>query len=1096
MAGLVTTAALLWLAGFGLSVYLVEKLPGLSPRLEAVAEDGGGLFGPALTVPRGQRAVMTPAPACVGAPLASGDLLPAAESPRIFAHFLPWSPEALAGVGQACGHIGTVLPELFRLDRDSARIAALMPEADPARLRMALGLTNTTTAIMPVVLMDLGARAATDAPILDDPALRDRIVQDLAGQSARHGFAGLCLQPYNLSAADVPGLAALLSDLSVGLSGAALSCLVSGADDDLWRDPALVAAADRVVLRAFRDLDTSALPQPLAPQAWFAALIDAAVDTISADKLIVALGGFGYDWVSGYATPVPITYAEAMHLAARPGGRIDLAPEMLNTKIAAVDAARRLHRIWMLDAVSAHNQLAILAQHEVAGVALWSVGGEDPGLWPLLDRKGAIAAGTLEQVSLAEDVIYEGIGPLYRLASGAVAGKRDLLRDPDSGLITGQNYTRIPQPHVIERFGPPGADEIVLSFDDGPDARFTPAILDILRDKQATATFFLLGRNIIRHPEIARRIVAEGHEFGSHSFFHPDMARTTIARMQMELNALQRLLVSTTGRGTMLFRPPYGRSEGPLTAAEVRPLTVTDAAGYITAGGDIVPPDWTGLSAEQIVALVMAEVGTAGTGGKVIILHDAGGDRSATVAALPVLIDRLRAGGFRIVPMSALLGMERDQAMPPATGSTVTFDRYSFALLAQMGPWLASIFWIVVLVGLVRSVSMLALALWRGRRRPDPAVAGWTPPVTVLIPAYNEEKVIARSIAAVLASDYPDLRVIVIDDGSSDRTHEIALAAHGNDPRVQILRQPNQGKWAALNTAYSHVTTEIVVAIDADTMIARDAIRGLVPALRDPGVGAVAGNVKIGNQTRLLTLMQTLEYVTAQNIDRRAFERIGGVMVVPGAIGAWRVEAVRKAGLYSNATVAEDADLTVAVQRAGYRVLFAEDAIAVTEAPEGVAELMRQRLRWTFGMMQTAWKHRGAAREGRPVGLVALPDLALFGIGMGLLAPLADLVLLGLFADMVVSLTLGLPVLGSRLPALMLAGYLALPAMDIVVAATALRFERRETLLLILLIPLQRLIYRPLLYITVWRAVLRATTGQIAGWGKLARKGVAQLPGQ
>ncbi|MGB8813048.1 MAG: glycosyltransferase, partial [Paracoccaceae bacterium] len=561
-------------------------------------------------------------------------------------------------------------------------------------------------------------------------------------------------------------------------------------------------------------------------------------------------------------------------------------------------------------------------------------------------------------------------------------------------------------------------------------------------------------------------------------------------RKTLELNTLQRLVISVTGHSTALFRTPYGRGLGPLTAAEALPFVALDQRGYLVVGANVVPPDWQDVAPADIVAAALAQL--APSGGNVIVLHDAGGDRSATVAALPTLIKALREKGFRFVSLAQMLGVPREALMPTETGARVTLDAYSFSVVGAIGTVLRGIFWLAIVLGGVRSTLILILALTR-RHYP---IEGrpYTPSVTVVIPAYNEEGVIVRSIEAVLASDYPDLRLIVVDDGSNDHTCALAEAAFANDPRIEIIREANMGKWMALDTAYSRIKTEVVVSIDADTIILPDAIRKLVRAFRDPAVGAVAGKVQVGNRGTLLTKLQALEYTIAQNIDRRAAEVFNGILVVPGAIGAWRAAAVRKAGLYTNETLAEDADLTVSVLRAGYRVVYEEAAISITEAPETLRSFMKQRLRWTFGMMQTGWKHRRAAREGRPVGLISIPDLWLFGVVMALLAPIADLVFLSVVVDALINFILGQPLLKAPTSTLILAGYLALPAMEVLTALVAFAFERKLPVL-VLLIPVQRLFYRQLLYITVYRAVWRALTGKLAEWGKLVRLGTVRLPG-
>src|SRR5437667_5847843 len=209
--------------------------------------------------------------------------------------------------------------------------------------------------------------------------------------------------------------------------------------------------------------------------------------------------------------------------------------------------------------------------------------------------------------------------------------------------------------------------------------------------------------------------------------------------------------------------------------------------------------------------------------------------------------------------------------------------------------------------------------------------------------------------------------------------------------QVLILTKPNSGKADALNFGLEHLRDEeIFVGIDADTMIARDAISFLVPHFLEPKVGAVAGNAKVGNRVNLWTRWQALEYITSQNFERRALNTLGAVSVVPGAIGAWRTSAVRETGSYQTDTVAEDADLTMALLRNGYRVESEDQALAYTEAPVNANGLMRQRFRWSFGILQAVYKHRQVFARKGVLGWIALPNIVVFQIILPLVSPFID----------------------------------------------------------------------------------------------------------
>src|SRR5439155_14156658 len=201
------------------------------------------------------------------------------------------------------------------------------------------------------------------------------------------------------------------------------------------------------------------------------------------------------------------------------------------------------------------------------------------------------------------------------------------------------------------------------------------------------------------------------------------------------------------------------------------------------------------------------------------------------------------------------------------------------------------------------------------------------------------------------------------------------------------------GKSAALNLGLRHAEGEIVVALDADTLFARQTVGALARRFYDPRVGAVAGNAKVGNRINLVTRWQALEYVTSQNLDRRAFSLLDCITVVPGAVGAWRRTVVHQVGGFREDTLAEDQDLTLAVRRAGYSVAYADGAVALTEAPDTLRALARQRFRWSFGTLQCAWKHRATLfrRHYGTLGWIAMPNVWLFQLLLPALSPLADL---------------------------------------------------------------------------------------------------------
>ena len=366
----------------------------------------------------------------------------------------------------------------------------------------------------------------------------------------------------------------------------------------------------------------------------------------------------------------------------------------------------------------------------------------------------------------------------------------------------------------------------------------------------------------------------------------------------------------------------------------------------------------------------------------------------------------------------------------------------------------------------------------------------------MLIPAYNEEKVIRRTVRAALASTYPDVRIIVIDDGSSDATLAVAreaFAAEQAAGKVLILTKFNAGKAEALNYGLKHLQDEeFFVGIDADTVIAPDAISRMVPHFMNPKVGAVAGNAKVGNRMNLWTRWQALEYITSQNFERRALNTLGAVSVVPGAIGAWRVSAVLAEGGYHIDTVAEDADLTMALLRRGLRVEYEDLALAYTEAPVNANGLMRQRFRWSFGILQSVWKHRDVFARKGVLGWIALPNILIFQILLPLVSPFIDI---GFAVGAIWYYIQKHFHPDSTDPASfhkLVAFFFAFLVIDFIASAIAFALERRrdddkEDVLLLSQVWLQRFAYRQLFSIVLFKTLKRALEGRRFAWDKLER---------
>ncbi|HJW42188.1 MAG TPA: glycosyltransferase, partial [Rhizomicrobium sp.] len=868
-------------------------------------------------------------------------------------------------------------------------------------------------------------------------------------------------------------------------------------DDDDMPYAAYSRIVDYMLLMAYDQHDDTGPAGSIAAQNWFETTLDQRMRELAPSRTIIAIGSYAYDWNGDQVDD--LSFEQAVAAAHDSEATIDFDDATNNPHLTYVEDDQTTHNVWFLDAVTAYNEIHASDIYRPAGYAVWKLGSEDPSIWDVMGRAyGAGVPDGLRQINLLSDIDYEGEGEFIHVEAEPSPGTRKLELDSANGDIDDETYTLLPTNFVIRQFGySPG--KISFTFDDGPDGEWTPQILDILKAKHVHATFFVIGSNAEAHPDLIQRIVKEGHELGNHTYTHPNLADTPYQAVTLELNATQRLIQALTGRSLVLFRPPYLGDAEPDDDSEIVPVEIAQSLGYITLGEHDDPIDWSMPGADKIVSRALYQLDHAPADARVntILLHDAGGDRSQTVAALPTLIDMVRARGYQIVPASQLIGLTRDQAMPPLepTISLLT-DRVVFLTASWLGRVLYYAFLAAIWLGVSRLFFLVGLSLWNVRRETDAEKTKLDDAlhVTVIVPAYNEEKVIVATVERLLKSDREDLDVIVVDDGSQDNTSAVLQAAFGESQRVTLVRVGNGGKAAALNVGLELATGDILVALDADTQFQRDTIPRLVRWFADPEIGAVAGNAKVGNRTNMITRWQALEYIVAQNLERRALAALGTLTVIPGAVGAWRKSVLKEMGGFHSDTLAEDQDLTIGIQTKGYRVLFDSSAIAWTEAPSTFRGLARQRFRWAFGTLQCLWKYRGMTFNPRygALGLFALPQVWLFQIALTALAPLADLLLIWqLISQWIAYAQHGAEFSNADLITVGIY-YVVFVVVDLLAALFGFVMEKGEQWSLIWWLPLQRFGYRQLMYYVVVRSISAAIRGAVVGWGKLERTGTVK----
>ena len=950
------------------------------------------------------------------------------------------------------------------------------------------------------------------ATLLASPSLRARVEKQILAAVLHYKFAGVTIDFENVPPTSTAGLLLFQRELGAMLRSRGLILTQTvGVNTDPRDLKRFSAVNDYLFLMLYDEHYGKGDPGPVASQRWYADRAREMLRSVPPNKAIFALGAYGYDWNDAGPENSGDAYTFQEVLAKgrdNPGSsHMGFDREALNPYMTWTDPDSTDHLVWYLDAASAYNQVRVERGLGAAGYAVWRLGAEDPALWKAVAADHVSeAASVLAEIPTGYETEFIGDGEILQIVASPRSGRRIATADTVRGVITGERIIAYPSPYIVRKYGK-SPHEVALTFDDGPNPTWTPQILDTLKSRGVTATFFVIGRNVEAHIPLMRRIVREGNLVGNHTFTHPNLALTSNFVTRLEIDANQRLIEAVLDRRSFFFRPPYFGDAEPTTNDELVPVDIASKRGYVTVGLHIDAEDWQPIPAAEIVRNVMDQryyggVVTSGglrAGGNVVLLHDGGGNRAQTVRALGPIIDSIRAHGDTIVALSELAGISKDDAMPalpPRSAVTRDVELATFSFVSGLEWTLYWLFFIAVVVGAIRLVVIIMLAMYQRYRsqRPEP---NYTPPVTIIVPAYNEERVIAATIRSLLSQVYAgELDIVVVDDGSPDDTYGVVTREFGTDPRVAAFRKENGGKASALNFGIARARGEIIVCLDADTQFTPTTVARLVARMSDPKVGAVAGNAKVGNRHNIVTRWQALEYVTSQNLERRAFAVLNAITIVPGAVGAWRKAYVQAVGGFSDDTLAEDQDLTWSLGEEGVRVVYADDAIAYTEAPDTLRALIRQRFRWSFGTLQSVWKHKKITFRPKygALGMIAMPNVWLFQLFYTAISPLADI----LFAWSLVSVLIARYqhgdsyALGNLEDVLKL--YVIFLVVDWLAAVVAFLMEPGEEKALTWLVLIQRFVFRQTMYWVVVKSIAAALRGHVVGWGKLERKGMTLLP--
>ncbi|MFN7996328.1 MAG: glycosyltransferase [Bryobacteraceae bacterium] len=1000
--------------------------------------------------------------------------------PVVFGFYVNWDPGSMISLRFHISNLTHLVPEWLILQNAKGD---LDDQSDPTVIAIA---RQAKLPIIPLVTNYRdGWRPEDVRRILHNADARSDLINNIYSNLQEHQFAGVNIDFEQLSIRDRQPMAVFMRQLSAKLKPAGLLLTESVPIDDPAYDlKELAAINDYLVPMVYDEHYQSGEPGPVASADWFQTQLDRLAKVVPPEKTVIGMGNYGYDWPIGGSGSAEVVFGQVMAAARANHAGVEWDANTGNPVLRYQTGGRK-HEVWFLDGVTGLNQTSAIADGGFRGVALWRLGAEDPDLWNAL-KPGAWPGDDFDPKQMAvltaqKSVTQYGDGDVLRIIQTPRDGKRNVTRDSDGDYA--EQYLDLPSYFVLQSSGGGKGKVLCLTFDDGPDPRYTPAVLDILKAHDVRATFFIIGANADQNIGLIKREYAEGHDIGNHTYTHPNIAMVSPQRAALELSTTQRIIENALGVSTVLFRPPYNADSQPQTPEEILPVLRAQNAGYVTVGERIDPRDWAaGVTADEIISEIETELAQDNPG-HMILLHDAGGDRSATIEALPRLIERLKANGYQFVPLSELMGQTRPELMPVPSGEEMRWARIEGGAFDFQGVFkkiVGILFLWAIYLTLARSVFFGALAFVQKRRaRRARFDANFRPPVSVIIAAYNEEKVIERTVVSVLENGYPELEIVVVDDGSKDRTLDVLREHFGADSRVRILTQPNGGKSSALNHAIGQARNEILVALDADTIFRRGTIEKLVRHFCDSSVGAVSGNARVGNRNRWITRFQSIEYIYGFNLDRRALDLLNAITVVPGAVGAWRKELIVDLGGFGHDTLAEDTDLTLKIRREGFTIRYEESAVAFTEAPEDTRGLAKQRFRWAFGTLQAAWKHRDALFVPKygSLGFVALPSIWVFQVLLSALSPFAELA-------MIIALFAG----NWRI---VLAFYLGFFILEFLTGLFAYKLEGEKPWDLVLLF-FQRVYYRELMYYVVAKSLIFAVRGRVVGWGKLERRATVQ----
>jgi cellulose synthase/poly-beta-1,6-N-acetylglucosamine synthase-like glycosyltransferase/peptidoglycan/xylan/chitin deacetylase (PgdA/CDA1 family) len=563
-----------------------------------------------------------------------------------------------------------------------------------------------------------------------------------------------------------------------------------------------------------------------------------------------------------------------------------------------------------------------------------------------------------------------GQGVFQRIVRIVTDGNATYAVDPFTGKSV-QSLTSLEQHatrdcrYAIEEYGTVPQDTVVLAYDNGPTAQWTPQLLGILQAYRVHATFFDTGTNILAIPQIFDAEVSTGNVVGNETLDNPELTRQTGAQARQEVVTNAQIIATTAKYQSHLFYTPSVGTSEPAVEQNIFATLVGQQLGFADVNLENASWDYQ-VSAHQVPALHRNGAGV------VLVIHDGGGSQAGPLQASIKLIRQAEGLGYKFVTIPQLLSPQNfggPMAGPvqPSLNDRVGYLVYWGPHVLQATLLQAFMRYMTISIGLITLAWILAAAWgrWYNYRR----APSWHPDrVSVLIPAWNESKVIRRTVESILRYSYDfEVEIVIVDDGSTDNTWEIAQELHAEYPSVKIYDKENGGKAKALNYGlFIGVTTDYTLIIDADTIVADgETIPRLARWFVDPKIGVVAGRTKAGYRgkgvrEKMLAEFQSTEYDLGIAVLRTAQDWMNGIVIVPGSCSMFRTALLREVGGFKSHLIAEDAAAGMELRRRfpGMRIRQDITAVALTEVPLTVKTLCNQWRRWNFGVMQVMMDHR------------------------------------------------------------------------------------------------------------------------------------------